>query len=268
MDCESSRILIAGYIDEELSDEETRALKNHLQTCEGCLVHLQRMQAMHTVLKRYTFLQDAPAVPVNFARNITAQLQKAAVKQPPPLLAVLQRKYWAAVFQIVAWWRRSLRARPMIWTAAASLLLIVTTGIVFMNIVRLPSQPGSVPLTVQSETPHPALIADEALPNEQDEPIQFSGELAAAADAPEAVEIVSFAESDESLPVVDSSEETRSAFPEFIEVSGESSTVRTARNSSASVVKEYVYSHIFEALQGQFVDDMVFAGYVQDVSLK
>jgi hypothetical protein len=64
-----------------------------------------------------------------------------------------------------------------------------------------------------------------------------------------------------------SPEETEETMENIIEVADEP-FILVAHNDEAEPVEDYVYSHVIEAYQGHFVDDVMFVGYVQDAFIE
>jgi anti-sigma factor RsiW len=117
MDCEAYRILISGYIDGELSEQEMQMLKVHLQTCEACAGYLQKLESMQTALKRYTLFQDMPEIPSNFAGRVTEQLQDIIEEKQSSFGNTLRTRYRTWVIELAERWAGSLKTRPFAWTA-------------------------------------------------------------------------------------------------------------------------------------------------------
>ncbi len=142
MDCDAYRLLITGYVDGELSDQEMHSLKTHLETCEECLAYLKCTEAMRTSLKRYTFLKTVPPeIPINFAWNITEQLQGMREEEQLSLAARIRIAYHAFVLDIVERWVSSLRTRPFAWTTLVTGLLLVVAGVIALNMFPFSSTP-------------------------------------------------------------------------------------------------------------------------------
>lgn len=236
MNCDAYRLLITGYIDGELSDHEMHTLKAHLQTCEECLADLKRAEAMKTVFKRYTLLQNAPEVPVGFARNITDQVQEMVEEERIPLTARIKTAYRAFVLDLVDRWVNSLRTRPFAWTTLASCLVLVVAGVMFFNAFHFSFMQQSVEFV-------------EVTPETVDRVAQLTSPTSEKLSPDLQIEIVP-------------GEETIATDEEYV-IFAEEPFIRMAQNDTESV-ENYIYSHVTEVYQDQFVDDAVFVGYVQN----
>jgi len=308
MDCNAYRILITGYLDGELSDDEVQMLKTHLQTCGSCLTYLKRMETMETVLKRYTLLQEVPEVPQDFAHNISAILQGITEKKKLSLAAKMRQKYREFVLDIVEKWVGSLRTRPFAWMASASFLVVLIAAVVSVNIFetvyeKKPLQyPGVSPepvIQVAQKEKSPVERKSIQFPAVAPEPEKRAETDIQAIDGGEPIEYVdvdvppvstfrapkpgrTFKKEDEKSPVIEPSRDgsiddesvviealrDRSMDDEPVEVAEEAFIRFTknegvAKNENVSV-EGYVYSHIIEVSQDQFIDDAMFVGYVQD----
>jgi hypothetical protein len=247
MECTASRILITGYIDNELSGDEIQQLKTHLATCEECVAYLQKMEQVKTVFKRYHLLQEIPAGSPDFARAVTQSIQATITSEPQPsILMTWLQTYRAFVLRFVDSWISSLRARPVTWVTSVSCLMIFLLGPLFVDITRtLPFQPSASFVAVapteqavtDSNIQQPALKGREAEPSPASTPFILAFEDNAGDDEGQGI-------------------------PEFIQFS-EDAVVHVAKTNTAAV-NRYVYSHVLEAAQGQLLDSAVFAGYVQD----
>lgn len=248
MECTVSRILISGYIDNELSDDEMHQLKRHLQTCEACVAHLQNMERVQAAMKRFQLMQDVPQASPNFARNVSRVLQETTPVQPRFSRArQWSARYRAFVLRLVERWIASVRARPVTWVTSASCALILLVGAIVLDVRHLiqpPLQVAFVPVEERAQRAHPGPPASDISPAAE---MPDSG-----ASAPRAR--------------TDTEEHDLAALPDFIQFSDEP-VVQIAHNTSEPV-RGYVYSHIFEASQEQFLDNAVFAGYVQDALIQ
>ncbi len=232
MKCDAYRILITGYIDEVLSENENRMLKQHLQTCESCLHHLQRQEALRTTLKRYAFLQEPPVVPLNFAQKVTAQLQPETVSvfQPERLTQRIRQ----GVLRFVEAWSINLKANPFAWTAAVSCAMMLVVGLLAFNMFYSPAA---------------------------HQPVQ----LEAKASVESAVTPAVLSVQSEPLPNVISDAENPSVF-EIGFVEEQSSVAPAQARTTAS--EGYVYSHVVGGYQDRLIDDIMFVGYAQDAVIQ
>lgn len=241
MDCDAYRLLITGYIDEELSEQEMHTLKAHLQTCEDCLTYLKRAEGMKTALKRYTLCQNMPEVPANFARNVSEQLQEMFEEERMSLGARLRTAYRGFVLDVVERWVSSLKTRPFVWTTSVSCLLLFVAGAMFLNVFRFSSMQEFV--QVGKETEQLVAVAPQPM-------IRFEDDETMLEDMDDS----RFATETSTEPVPDD----QFAAEPFI---------RVAQNGIESV-EDYVYSHVIEVYQEPFVDDLVFVGYVQNAFIE
>ena len=51
MKCEANRELFSDFIDDELSEEQSKAFKNHLRSCEACSEELEKFRRAHSLLR-------------------------------------------------------------------------------------------------------------------------------------------------------------------------------------------------------------------------
>ena len=310
MDCEAYRILMTGYLDQELSDAEMHLLKAHLSTCASCCADLKRMETMGTVLKRYTLLQEVPEVPSDFAQNISVLLQGTRKQEKISLGAKVRTKSREVVLGIVERWVSSLRIRPFAWMTSVSVLMILLVGSVFVDVLhtvyeKKPEQqvnispqpvmpvaqkdkasvvrkslqlPAVAPkLETQNEPSSPAPVAGAPTLAEQDErSTQTSGESEPIQYVKAAPEPVTRAvkrddraveKEEQPSPVSESSHGRLGMNAAELAKSAEESFIQVVKSDRSSV-EGYVYSHVIESAQEQFIDDAVFVGYVQNISFK
>lgn len=294
MDCNAYRILITGYIDGELSDDEMQLLKAHLQTCKLCYAYLIRAEAMKTVLKRCRLLQDVPEAPPDFAQNISVILRGIAEKEKISLGAQVKKKYQGFVLGIVEKWVGSLRTRPFAWMTSVSLLVVLIAGVVSVDLFRTVYQEQSrqypqVPpkpimqvaqndkgasvvredIQAQAETPASSVASElkewseaESSGLSEGDPIQYvdiTPDTSLRAAKPDSGRIHAKARQPS---VLGDSGDQMMEDREFIEVD-EESFLQFAKSESVPV-EDYVYSHVITVSQDQFIDDTLFVGYVQD----
>lgn len=277
MNCEASRILISAYLDGELSEQEARLLKAHLQACESCVGHLQQQEALKNALKHYTLFQESLEAPSNFAKKVVIKLQETLTPERPPFAARIKRTYRHFVFGFVDSWVNSLKTWPFTWATVVSCMFVFVIGLVSFKVVQQVSwqeQSRMANLSIESPSPLPA---SSALP-----------------DAPRASRGLQYAPSPENrvfdeqevFQTIEVTPETNMAYKqekagdfssslqektiEFVETNGliveeeDSSFIRVASHQAPSV-EDYVYSHVVEVYQTHFVDDAVFVGYVHGV---
>lgn len=268
MNCEASRILISGYLDEELSDQETRLLKAHLQQCETCVNYLQSQETLKNALKHYMLFQESPQVSDDFAKKVTAKLEEKLPQKRASVVEHIRWTYQKFVFGFVDGWVNSLKARPFIWTTAASCMVILLIGFVSFQVVQqatwqeqakvvfIGTESPSEPSTFSPKSdplpspPQPQMALRETLSVEHEESLRgvesVPESLTVAEQEARENDVIEFTELDELIV-----EEDGSPF------------IRVASNHTPSV-EDYVYSHVVEVYQSHFVDDALFVGYVQD----
>lgn len=240
MNCDAYRILISAYIDEELSDSEAQRLKTHLKSCEPCLQFLQQQEKVQAAIKRYSFVQEAPKLPSNFASKITRQLEEQLQQVPAPsIVERLKTRFRASVLEFVDAWIGSLKVRPFAWTASASCFFVLFAALVMNEMShqspqRLANQVASV-----SETASLDDSSAESL-------IQF--------------EETDFSEQDGAL----TDDLDGSDFIVIAELS-DGSILQPAQRKS-DPMQDYVYSHVVEAYQDRLSEDAMLVGYVQDAA--
>ena len=240
MNCDAYRILISGYIDEELSNSESQRLKAHLKGCDSCLQYLQQQEKIRAAVKRYTFVKEVPEVPVNFASRITQQLEDQLQRVPQPSLTErMKTRFRATILEFVDGWIGSLKARPFAWTASVSCFFVLFAALVMNEIYQQTPQHLAQKTTPVSET---ALLEDIS-----------------------AESLIQFEETDVSEQNSRLAEDVDGS--DFIVIAelNEDSTLPSAQKKS-DPLQDYVYSHVVEAYQDRLIDDAMLVGYVQDAA--
>ncbi len=265
MNCDAYRILITGYIDEELNEREMHTLKAHLAECDHCLQYLQRQETMQAALKRYSLLHEPPQVPEYFASKVTEQLQELVQEtEPASFWESFKKRGQNMVLQFVERWVSSLKTRPYAWIGAMSCFVMLFAGLLSFQMYQHTYQQAFSLLTTEvsehvsplrqpepfsasiDDTDSPIMIVtqtDGGLERYQDSPVLFEeteGEADASGKMPDVI---------------------------YVGEEGEASFIQVAHNGANSV-EDYVYSHVVEGYQDRIVDDAVFVGYVQDVFIQ
>jgi hypothetical protein len=266
MNCDAYRILISGYIDKELSNDEMQTLKTHLPTCEACLRHLKQMEGLQTNLKRYTLFQELPETSSDFARKVTDQLEETLQEKPLSVAARLKNKYRSFVFNIIALWVNSLQTRPFTWTTSVSCLLVLVVGLAFFDVSHRISLKQSYQLEAEGPTSQSAMPVAQRDEQQQLTPQEMVDVGSEPMIRFESADIGPSEEEQISPPILEVQDDQFSEIVEVVKVA-EEPFVRIAYNENSSV-DDYVYSHIIETYQDQFVDDVVFVGYVQNTFLQ
>ncbi len=281
MTCDSYRILMTGYLDGELSENEILILKTHLQTCEECGAHLKRAEKLKTTFKHYTLFQNTPEVSAGFAENISNRLEEIVRAEQPSLTEKISSNYRIFVLHLAGKWAISLKARPFAWATLVSCLFMFMTGILFLNIFQFaslqdPLQLGGIASKVSIRLTQDTSSSQERIP-QTSEPAKISRIPVPPQNAEDNEQLITVAPELITGIVADnvlSEDEAKS--PDSIGVSGDpflndSEVVQFAEEPFIQVVRtdtgavgNYVYSHIIEMYQDHFVDDAVFVGYVQN----
>jgi len=232
MKCDAYRILITGYIDEVLSENENRMLKEHLRSCEACLQHLKRQEILRTTLKRYVFLQDPPVVPSNFAQKVTARLQTEStpVFQPEGLRLRIRK----GVLRVADAWSMSLKSRPFAWATAVSCTIMFLVGFFAINLFYAPT----VNQMAQIET---------------NVPVKQISPVALAVPAEPLPNVISDADNTSFFPIGFVEEEQPSVMPV---------------QAQTPPFEGYVYSHVVGGYQERLGEDIMFVGYAQDIAVQ
>lgn len=71
MTCEHIRKILSSYMDGMTNQQETRAVKAHLQHCPACRKELEQLKEMHAVLQQVPDLQ----APADFPESITKKMK-------------------------------------------------------------------------------------------------------------------------------------------------------------------------------------------------
>ena len=223
MNCDAYRILISGYIDEELSDSESQRLKAHLKECAACLQHFQQQEKVQAALKRYSFIHDAPEVPVNFASKITQQIEDELQQAPAPSFTErLKDRFRARVLNFVEAWIGSLKVRPFAWTASASCFFVLFAALVMNEMYHQTPQHLAQQTSSISETASLDEMSTESLIQFEDTDLAEQGH----------------------------------------ELDG-SNFIVMAERAKSDPMQDYVYSHVVEAYQDRLSEDAMLIGYVQ-----
>ncbi|GAK61406.1 predicted transmembrane transcriptional regulator (anti-sigma factor) [Candidatus Vecturithrix granuli] len=278
MNCEASRILISGYLDGELSEQEARLLKVHLQACESCVSYLQRQEALKNALKHYALFQDHLEAPSDFAKKVVIKLQETLTPEQPPLAARIKQTYRHFVFGFVDSWVNSLKTRPFAWATIVSCMLVLVVGLVSFKVVQQVSwQEQARMANIGIEPPSP-IPAPSVLPTAHRESVGLQNAPSAENVVFEGQKMFQVAEVTPETRNTANKQEKMSDFSsslqektiEFVETNGliveedESPFIRVASHHAPSV-EDYVYSHVVEVYQTHLVDDAVFVGYVHGV---
>lgn len=284
MDCTDYRILISGHIDGELTDQEMRQLKDHLQECEACLAHLQHLETLQMTLKRFALLQDAPEIPRDFASAITNRIQQTVAERRPSVLERLREKSRKAVTPFAEWWAESLLQRPVVWTTSLSLCIVMLAALLTVNAFRATLSNRSFQYDVEVVPTASQVAQREPLPMPASTPDSTARSLRSAPVAVKAAPTVVSEEeagnamlrfSDEPAIVIGEAEYSPPQIVEasegdlWKEVESSSQTERTfvqVAQHKSTELEDYVYAHVLEAVQDQLVDDAVFFGYVHNVA--
>lgn len=261
MNCEAFRILISGYLDEELSEQEVQLLKAHLQGCESCVSYLQHQEALKNALKHYTLFQESLEVPSDFAKKVVIKLQETLRPQRSPLAARIKRAYHHFVFGFVDSWINSLKTRPFTWATVVSCMFVLMVGLVSFKVVQQMSWREQARIQTFGVEPPSPVPAPSALSK-----VSQTSRALQGVSSPEQVNF----ESQEVFQAIELTLETRNMAQEVEESNGliveeeDSPFIRVASHQ-ALTVEDYVYSHVVEVYQTHFVDDAVFVGYVHGV---
>lgn len=278
MNCEASRILISAYLDGELSEQEARLLKAHLQTCESCVSYLQQQEALKNALKHYTLFQESLEAPSDFAKKVAIKLQETFTPEQPPLAARIRRTYRHFVFGFVDSWVNSLKTWPFTWATAVSCMLVLVVGLVSIKVVQQVSwqeQARMANLEVESPSSIPASSALPDAPRASRGLQQSPSPEKIVSDGQEVFQTVELIPETRDMAykqkkAADFSSSLQEETIEFVETNGliveeeDSPFIRVASHQGPSV-EDYVYSHVVEVYQTHFVDDAVFVGYVHGV---
>lgn len=236
MMCDAYRILMTGYIDDELSETDMAALKAHLRACEPCVQHLKRQEALRITLKRYAFIQDAPVVPTSFAQSVTARLQAARAEEQPALrLHWTPRAAWQGATEMVSAWGERIKIHSVRWAAATCSLALLAGLASFM---LLNDSPNKQAARLQAKA--------EATPIAQEQPRR-------ASDAQQPNTAL-----DAAVP------DSKAVAFGFVEDASEVPSVQKQPSTGGG----YVYSHVVGGYQDRLIDDAMFVTYTQDAFLQ
>jgi hypothetical protein len=208
------------------------------------------MEHMKTVFKRYHLVQELPEASPNFARKVSRIIQDSVTSEPRPSLFLRGiHTYRSYMLRLAETWIKSLKARPVTWVTSASCLFILLTGVVLTDITRS---------TLQSPLYSIIPFMEQAPPSsEGHQSVAVLTRDEEGQDAPSSSPVLLTAlESDATTT------EEVAGLPDFIQFSDDD-VVQIAKTNSEPVIS-YVYSHVVEASQEQFLDNAVFASYVQD----
>lgn len=114
MTCENARLLIPGYLDGELSEEQAASLRQHLLDCLGCRETVKEGKTF----KRWYVADPPPAIPSGFAARVARRAfagDLGLVLDPAPSDARVEAAILPFVLKVTA--------------AAAAILLGLSVGI-------------------------------------------------------------------------------------------------------------------------------------------
>ena len=254
MKCEGYRVLITGYIDGELSDREMHTLKMHLNECNECLQHLQRQEKMQAMFKRYSLVQEHPVIPEHFASTITEHLHgNLQEKQAVSFLKTWTERYQRFAFRVIEGLIRSLKVRPLAWTASMSSVLVLLAGILFFELYQYSSKYTIPQFSRQIEYGENESLLVASI--EEDE-VPLFGDM-------EQESLIVFEDSE--IPVDEtSSGDSAQVLSRFVpSYPATQQQIVKAASHNPDPVEDYVYSHVMEVYQERLVEDVVLVGYVQ-----
>jgi anti-sigma factor RsiW len=139
MHCEDYSELIVGYVDGELADAEVVLLTNHVSDCKRCCKSLQDINDLKSLLQQYAATRVLPPS-LGFSRKVMQDVQKEA--------PILRRR--------VFWW--VYRQPGTTWIAAATILLALLAGFLYLQIQAQKSSPYEA----RSDQQKPIELADSS----------------------------------------------------------------------------------------------------------
>lgn len=105
MSCSSEFVqLLHKYMDQEVSGEEEKKVKDHLHTCEECYQHFHELEKAVALVQSTSHIQ----APIDFTEAVMNRLPKE---------------------KLIVSWNRWLKGHPLL--AAASLFVLLMTGSLF-----------------------------------------------------------------------------------------------------------------------------------------
>lgn len=112
--------LLSGFIDDQLTEEQTTTLLDHLGKCDSCRTGLEALVTIHDAFRRGEVFPDAPAISSDFVAGVMEQLPLSPVAYEPecPSAAV---RYLTPLVDFF-------RFRPALTGAAAMAAVLLTVG--------------------------------------------------------------------------------------------------------------------------------------------
>lgn len=122
MDCSIAREYITSYVDQELTDEISAQIDQHLEKCEGCRKEMQAQVGLHRLLSEKL---ERKAAPVELQRDIINGIEKETKQNPIWLFRKVNVEF-----------------KPVTGFAIAAMLLLSLFSTELINAVK---QSGSTP---------------------------------------------------------------------------------------------------------------------------
>ena len=95
MNCEQMTLLMSAWLDGELSEQEEKQMKEHLEQCPDCRALMEQLQTLHT---SFTDLEEIPA-PEGFADSV---MERIARESKPKVVPLFKRPQMRALSALAA----------------------------------------------------------------------------------------------------------------------------------------------------------------------
>lgn len=133
--------MISAYLDEELSEQETKKLLAHLEQCPHCNEELTILTVQRECMASLAVSDKPPMAPSDFARTVMSGIDQVSVQQ----VGLLRRIYESLVEEMLLPIRKPAVALPLV-------LLLVTGTVTGYYLQTLPNKSQQKMLSVYELT--------------------------------------------------------------------------------------------------------------------
>jgi anti-sigma factor RsiW len=116
--CQEWRVMLHGFIDDELDSVHTAQFESHLQSCPNCTAELERLQTMRRLTRQDGVKWPVPSAVRSSVLDVLAQEERSRIAARRP---ATQQTWWARGLQYMKEWSFI----PSLGVLAASAFLFV-----------------------------------------------------------------------------------------------------------------------------------------------
>ena len=98
MNCEQMTDLLSAFLDGELTTQEEKQVREHLEQCPECRALYEQLQTLHT---SFSDLEEIPA-PENFAQGVMSRIKAEQTPAKPKVIPLFKRPQIRAVMGLAA----------------------------------------------------------------------------------------------------------------------------------------------------------------------